>query len=342
VIRSCVAALVLAVVFGEAEASACPPPGKPGPWVRVAVEGDAAGPIHARAIARLLGAELAARGIVACDEPSVGAPAPIAQVVVHAPESGQQVTVAVDVRDAVTAKSVQRDVELASVPPDGRALTVALAADELLRASWAELAMRAAPPPRAPVPPEVTAAVRDALPAASPGPRRPPRFAFGAGAAVDTFAAGTTLLGADVLADVWIVPRLRVSARLGLRSGLVVHAADGDVSTTALVFALGAAVTLTPPALRFGLDATLGAGAIRASFAATPAAPATAQTLTDVAVVGDAGLAFWFRLAPRLRAYVDVAAAAPLRPIEATDGGLVIAGISGPGFSSALALRGTF
>ena len=231
-----------------------------------------------------------------------------------------------DVRDAITAKSVQRDVALEGVPSDGRALTVALAADELLRASWAELAIRTAPPPRAPVPPEVRDTVRDALPSVSEA--RPPRFAFGADAAVEAFAAGTTLLGADVVADVWIVPRVRLGGRVGLRSGLVVHAADGDVSTSALLFGLGAAVTLTPPALRVGLDATLRAGVIRVSFAATPSGASTGQSLADFAVVGDAGVAFWVRLARNLRASAEVAAVLPLRPIDATDSGAAVGGIS--------------
>lgn len=321
------------------DASACPPSGVP--WVQVAVDGDAKS-LRAREIARLLGAELASRHIATCEDVDPAAPPPLARVTVRTTLDGaprDRVVVTVDVRDAVTAKSVQRDVDLASVPSDGRPLTVALAADELLRASWAELAVRDAPPPARPVPPEVRDVVRDAIPSAS---ERPPRFAFGAAAAIDAFTAGTTLLGADVLVDVWLVSRLRVGARFGLRSGLVVHASDGDVSTSAFVAELGAAVTLTPPALRFGLDASVRAGILRASFDATPAGSATARSLADVAAIGDAGVVVWARLSPGLRASADVAAVLPLRPIEATDGPTVIGGISGVGIASSLALRGTF
>ena len=323
------------VALGAArEASACPEPGQP--WVRVTAV-DEAGALRARDVARLLGAELAARHIATCDAPAEGSPPPIAVVLVRA--SGESASVTVDVRDAVTAKAVSRDVALVGVPADSRALTVALAADELLRASWAELAMRSAPPPPKPVPPEVRAVVRDAVTAA---PERPPRFAFGAAAAVDTFTAGTTLLGADVTADVWIVPRLRATARFGLRTGLVAHAADGDVSSNALVFELGAAVTLTPPELRLGLDAALRAGLLRVAFVATPANGASARSLGDVAVIGDADLVFWLRLGRSLRAVAELGAVLPMRPVEATDGSAVVGGVAGAGLTSSLGLRGTF
>ena len=186
---------------------------------------------------RLLAAELASRKIALCETPSPDAPATLAIVVVRT--SSESASVAVDVRDDLTAKSLQREVALADVPVDVRALTVAVAADELLRASWAELAVKDAPPPKRAVPEEVRATVRDAV---SVEPRAP-RIGFGAAAAIDAFAGGSILLGADVLADAWIVPRVRVTTRFGLRSGLVTHVNDGEVTTSAIAFEVGAAVT---------------------------------------------------------------------------------------------------
>ena len=63
------------------------------------------------------------------------------------------VAVSVEVRDAVTEKRVSRDVDLTRVPADGRAFAIALAVDELVWASWAEIALAksqrpAKPPPR--------------------------------------------------------------------------------------------------------------------------------------------------------------------------------------------------
>jgi hypothetical protein len=50
--------------------------------------------------------------------------------------------VAIQVEDYTTGKRVARDVRLARIPAGGVALALAIAADELLRASWAELVLR--------------------------------------------------------------------------------------------------------------------------------------------------------------------------------------------------------
>jgi hypothetical protein len=50
--------------------------------------------------------------------------------------------VAIQVEDYTTGKRVARDVRLARIPSAGVALAIAIAADELLRASWAELLLR--------------------------------------------------------------------------------------------------------------------------------------------------------------------------------------------------------
>jgi hypothetical protein len=50
--------------------------------------------------------------------------------------------IAIQVEDYTTGKRVARDVRLARIPAGGVALAIAIAADELLRASWAELMLR--------------------------------------------------------------------------------------------------------------------------------------------------------------------------------------------------------
>jgi len=327
----------LLVTLGARIGWSCPEHGQP--WVRVVVD-DADGK-RGDDIARLFAAELRSRHIAVCTAPAEGAPPPLGVVAVRA--SGEAAFVEVDVRDDLTAKSLKREIALADVPSDVRALTVAVAADELLRASWAELAVKSAPPPKQHVPAEVRDVVRDTMEA----PKRDdtPRLGFGAGAALDAFTGGSTLLGADVLLDVWIVPRLRAMARFGLRSGLSARGADGDVSTSAIAFELGAAVTLTPPQLRAGLDLALRAGIMRVAFVATAlpgASNVTARSLADVAVVADAAAMGWLKLASNLRALADVGLAVPLRPVVATDGPNVVVGVSGVGVSATLGLWGTF
>ncbi len=110
-----------------------------------------------------------------CTARAASAPPPLATIQVSwHPDA---VALTVEVHDAVTAKRVSRDVALEGVPRDGQPLTVALEADELLRASWAELELRTAPPPAVPAPPEVTRIVHEALPVPAPGERAPTRAA---------------------------------------------------------------------------------------------------------------------------------------------------------------------
>ena len=49
--------------------------------------------------------------------------------------------VVIELDDRVTHKRVARDLPLRNIPANGRALAIAIASDELLRASWAELTL---------------------------------------------------------------------------------------------------------------------------------------------------------------------------------------------------------
>jgi hypothetical protein len=84
-----------------------------------------------------LAAELAHRGIDVC-APGATARDPAALAKLTANDA----TVIIELDDRVTHKRVGRDLPLARVPPNGRALAIAIAIDELLRASWAELTLR--------------------------------------------------------------------------------------------------------------------------------------------------------------------------------------------------------
>jgi hypothetical protein len=98
-----------------------------------------------------LATELEQDGVSVCHPNSTRDPS----VVVELARSDDALIIELD--DRVTHKRVARDISLARIPANGRALAVAIAIDELLRASWAELTLRERPaPPSAPVQPDAT------------------------------------------------------------------------------------------------------------------------------------------------------------------------------------------
>ncbi|HEY6878377.1 MAG TPA: hypothetical protein VI299_10190, partial [Polyangiales bacterium] len=88
-----------------------------------------------------LAAELAHRGIEVCDASATDRE-PAAVITLTHTDS----TVVIELDDHVTHKRVGRDLEIARLPANGRALAIAIAIDELLRASWAELSLRRSTP----------------------------------------------------------------------------------------------------------------------------------------------------------------------------------------------------
>ncbi len=185
-----------------------------------------------------LRSELASRRLTVCLTGDRSAHAALAEVRVE--DRGNQ-RIAIDVFDRATDKRVGRDLELSNVPPNGRALAVAIAIDELLRASWAELALRServerpgaathAPPP-APAPqPEVRVsepAVRSTLP-----------LGFGAAGTYTRSFDNYDALGAVAVADLLLKRRLWVEGRAGFSSALKRKVAEGSVSVSGPVGAL--------------------------------------------------------------------------------------------------------
>ena len=132
------------------------------PWV--AVSGQvAAGFAHA--VRSDLRAGLAPSSIEVCE---AGSTEPLARVVLRQVDGARY---SLDVTDSVTKKRLGRDLSLEKLPADGRALALAVAAEELLRASWAELALRGVHSAQTAAPPEVQAVVEKSAPLPTP-PRR--------------------------------------------------------------------------------------------------------------------------------------------------------------------------
>jgi len=321
------AALAVDTAAGAATPPACGLGGRP--WVQVIGQDEV--PASLTAFIRLLGAELASRGFDLCATRSDSGAPPLATVRVWSrPDS---VALTVEVHDAVTAKQVSREVALAGVPPDSQPLTVALAADELLRASWAELELRTAPPPALPVPPEVTHTVHEGLASSATAPAR---LQLGVGFVWEQYAHAVTLYGADARLGAWWTRRFETALQFGLRTGPSATATDGTVQPSAWSLGLAGIYTFTPTESRWGLDAVAHLEIERVTFVPTPAGGATGSEQSSFAVLGGVGPQAWFAAVPALRLGAQVLATLPLRAVDATDAHARFEGLGGAGWLAQL------
>jgi hypothetical protein len=272
-----------------------------------------------------LTAGLAARGIRVCPRTAAetAESAPLADIRLTA-EPAETVDVSVEVRDAITEKRVGRDLDLTRVPVDGRAFSVALAADELLQASWVELALERGK--KAPVrpPPEVEKTVETALRAG----RVLPPARLGARAAAEHFEGGQVHLGADATLEAPLTPWLRLGLALGARQGNSVESERGRVMSNAL----GAEARLDLVYYRRPrLDAWLSAGVrgSRVQFEGKAAPGSLDSNYDDFALFARGGPGAALRVAGPFWLNAGVAVGAPLRAVEAEDGSSAATGVSG-------------
>jgi hypothetical protein len=320
-----------------AEPRACGAEGHP--WIRL---DDAHPPSFDAAswaeVVTQLRTALAARFIDLCGPTEGGESQPLATLSMGTTE-GDSVRITVLVKDEVTDKRVARDVDLASIPNDGRPLTVALAADELLRASWAEVNLVGAPPLVRPVPREVTEAIAidpDRLPSGA----RARRFFVGVGGAAEHFTGGYDQAGADASVRALFHPRFGVELGAGLRSAFVRDAPDGRVHGSAVVVAVGPmARLLALPRLSLDLVARFRVTAVRVT--AEPRSGARHYESAGTALHVTMGPMLTFEVASPLVIFIGADAGFPLRGLAITDGSDRVGGVSGVVLGSMLGLGAT-
>jgi hypothetical protein len=262
-------------------------------------------------------------------------------------ESTEPPAVTIAVSDRVTHKKVTREVDLRTIPDDGRPLTLALAADELLRASWAELVLRDAPPPQAPIPPEVHEAIERTATHPPPPPKdvvRPaPRFELAGAIAAEHFAGGLDALGVDAALGAWVLPRLGITGRIGLRGVRTVTTQVGDVHATAVMFGLGPALALMPRDARGNLSLFGRALAAYARFSSDPSSAGTlARQDSGVAVYAAAGLAGSLGLTRGLALSAEFGAGAPVHSVRALEGTHDVTALDGLLLFGSLGIGGGF
>ncbi len=319
-----IAVLVLTTVAeSRAAPSSCGGSGRP--WVGIT------GSVpELPALAELLRVELAGRGIDLCVGSDMHDVAPaIASVDVMS--SGQGAQIVVEVRDSLTAKRVARDIDLDAVPADGRPLTLAVAAGELLRASWAELALASTPHPRAAVPAAVEEVLAREL---APPERRRSSANLSTVGAIEHWSGGGTLYGGDLRVTAWPLARLAVVLRVGLRGSSTASAPDGEVHATAWVAGAGGALRVTPWERGSGIDAIARFDAEGVSYAAVPNPQARAAAEAGVALIAGTGADGWVDLGRSLRLVIEGLATVPVRAVRALDAGRDVSSVSGIGIAA--------
>ena len=308
------------------------------PWVRVEfAENTWSAALRERTFQDLR-AGLANRQIDACLEAGTGTK-PVALIRLNS-GSTDDVQVVVEVQDAVTSKRVSRTVNLANVPADGRAFAVALAADELLWASWAEIALARSRPPEAkpesappPPPPQVVRGVERQL------PRESSSLRVGARAAGEHFGGGLTQLGVDAVFLPELSRRFQLELAAGVRRGLSVDAEHGTVrsNTAAISLGLGYRIIAAPSA-ELGLGVGLRAAYVQFVGEAEP--QASDDTYSGVTAFARSGLFGAFNAAGPLWLALSAGAGAPLRSLEVRDAGRVVTGMSGLELFGSFAITG--
>jgi len=289
------------------------------PWV--AVSGRLS-PAFAQAVRSDLRAGLAPSHIDVCEEPNDTGAEPLARVSVEPVGAGARYSL--EVTDSVTHKRVARDLSLENLPADGRAFALAVAAEELLRATWAELALHGADRPNATAPPEVRAIVEKSE-HGSPPPRRP--VGLGGRVAFEHFLGGQTHYGVDLFGVMPLGRHAGGFLALGVRRALSEQAPHGAIGASGLSAEFGLSLSFWQ---RDGLElgAFVSGRVLSLAFEPEAESGATASGERGWAVTSRAGLGFAFGKLGAVRAYSTLGAGLPLKSFSASDAGVTVTGAS--------------
>jgi len=308
-----------------------------GPWVQLQLGATAWTEAQRAGVLSDLQHTLAAQGIAACPADAHPAGAALATLTVDlSPEDTAKATVDIEVRDAVTRKRVRRDVDLSRIPDDGRAAAIAIEADELLRASWAEIALdtERARQAQANARPQVVGSVEQVMAPA----RADSGGGLGARAAVEHFIGGVTLVGADAVGRLRLAPRVDLEIAAALRLGPSVAAPDGEVSALAAGGRLALLFQLAR-GRRTALAAGAGIDAGWLEFRAQSTGGADAFTYANLLTVARLRVAGRLALGRTVHATAGLEVGAALRGVQAADGGAVVARARGAVVGATLGLE---
>jgi hypothetical protein len=357
-------AVALALAWTElAWGDVCPPPGES--WLRVAFAGDGFTPSLRARVIEQLGAEFRGHGLALCEGADAPATSPPLADIALALSADS--VLSLEVRDAVTDKQITRELRLGSVPRDALALSITLAAEELVHASWIEAALAPPPSPSAPPGPRpLPAPVRAVnaeeiarMPQAreTAGSARPADG--GASAQAHPWMAEVALLGAgewssggqtDLGGDARFAlgGRLAIGARLGFRLAPDVTSHHGTVQGRELLAGLGVTYALVRRDATWGGDVGVRAELIDVQFSGVPASRTEVAGIVTEGMHGAAlgatvsgTLGGWVRVGGPWRIVADAAVGAPVHAVTASDSGTTATGVSGLTIGLALGVGAT-
>jgi hypothetical protein len=281
-----------------------------------------------------LRAELAATNVTVTTAGAPGGSRANARLTVG-PVRGNPRAISLEIQYLRSGAAVQRTLDLSSVPPDGALLAVAVAVDELLRASWSLSGVEANPPrPMSTLPPP-----NPALP-----PPEPPRAEARLLMAGERQSGGHVTLGPDVVVAVALGSRVGIDVRGGWRHAGSRPAADGVIDSSAVIAGVGASVALPARAEAHRAGAELAARIDGAwvSMQGTARSGATAYSTTALGVAAVGGVGGWVTLIQPLRLVAFVGWQVPLRSVSAGDGNQSAGVLFHPGFSAAAGIGARF
>jgi hypothetical protein len=242
--------------------------------------------------------------------------------------------VRIEVDDSLTKKRVSRDVSLKDPKDPSSALIVAVAIDELLRATWAELSLerRASPEQESDSsgseePPLVSAPAHEAASAAVL-----PRQRFGLGVTIDFYPRASSFWGGDVIYGRAVSDRVEWTVQFGPRIARSGRASSlGEVQAEAVTMGGVVGVPLVRQRqLAFGPELSLQASYawFRGRGERSTEVPIESGEFRGWSVAAGVGFSLRVLLDSAFVSF-STRAGAPLLALEVTDDDGLIGGMSG-------------
>ncbi len=290
-------------------------------WVRVTIAPPDF-PTPANRLLEYLRAELAPHRIAVCENYRPSSKPPMANIrIVHS--IANRVGIEVQVEDAITDKTVTRQLDLTAVPTDAHAMTIALGVAELLRASWAEVNLRRSTAARRAVPTSVRHSLDDDT------KRTPTKASLGVHLAGEEFSRRLRQGGVDGRFAIDLNDTWQLTLRFGARQAASVQASDGLVRADGWLCGIGSLLRVTPATSRASLGVATHLDWAHVQFLANPRPGVPAETGSGAAVLAGMGVVGALVASSAAQFEVEVDAGGVLKGVRAMDGNQEVVAMNG-------------